>query len=112
MVAQSEAYPFLGLEEHDVILWMLRACKVGWEPDSGKRTWVDSEYGERSASSTIWMVKTLDDSTEELCAVWIDDTGDQMSLQACVNSASPSRVFIQILPQWDDETVKLVLERF
>ncbi|KAG8990931.1 hypothetical protein FRB94_013013 [Tulasnella sp. JGI-2019a] len=75
MVAQSEAYPFLGLEEHNVILWMLRACKAGWEPHSGKRTWVDSEYGEQSASSTIWTVKTLDDSTEELCAVWIDDTG-------------------------------------
>ncbi|KAG9008156.1 hypothetical protein FRB93_006723 [Tulasnella sp. JGI-2019a] len=111
IVAQSEAYPFLGLQKLNDMQWLLRACSAGWELNSRKPTLADTYDRTRPASSTIWTIKTLYDCTEELCAVWIDEKA-QASLQAFVNSSSPGEIYIQTTPDSGEETVRLVLERF
>ncbi|KAG9020940.1 hypothetical protein FRB95_003195 [Tulasnella sp. JGI-2019a] len=111
MVAQSETFPFLGIEKRNDVVWALRPCRVGRELNSGKHTLTDSKHEGRPASSTIWMVKTLYDCTEVLCAVWADEKA-QAPLQAYLNSSSYKKVYIQTRPDPGEEKVMLVLERF
>ncbi|KAG9037597.1 hypothetical protein FRB95_004817 [Tulasnella sp. JGI-2019a] len=65
-------------------------------------------------SSKVWSIKKLDDSIEELCMEWIEDTGARIPLQAVTPSASasPGQVWMRKVPKGAEESVKLILERF
>ncbi|KAG9000780.1 hypothetical protein FRB94_005160 [Tulasnella sp. JGI-2019a] len=83
-----------------------------WKLSSEKCTCADSEYRDWPPSSAVWTVKTSHDCIEELCAVWIENTGAQVSLPAWINSSSLGSVYIQTVPSLGEESVRLVLERF
>ncbi|KAG9022375.1 hypothetical protein FRB95_014876 [Tulasnella sp. JGI-2019a] len=131
-------YPFLGLENYKGDYWVARACEKGMYPSiyfefsapfveiisssrigpEGSvfkdRSRADTNSVPQEASSKVWSIKKLDDSTEELCIHWLEDTGVRSTLQAMIPSASesPIKLWMRKAVKGSEELVKLILERF
>ncbi|KAG9002380.1 hypothetical protein FRB93_011497 [Tulasnella sp. JGI-2019a] len=78
MVVASEAYPSIGLHINSDKDWDLRACEAESNVVEG-RAHADVGPIAHLASSKVWTIKTLNNSTEELRALWMNDTGRTLS---------------------------------
>ncbi|KAG9023189.1 hypothetical protein FRB95_013425 [Tulasnella sp. JGI-2019a] len=107
LAVPNESYSFLGLEPRPGSYWDLRACNAG--PEGEGRAQANTG---KAASSKVWKIKKFDDSTEELYAEWIDDTGAKISLHPFTNSIPTKWIFMRTTPLNTDMFVKLILERF
>ncbi|KAG9024818.1 hypothetical protein FRB95_010986 [Tulasnella sp. JGI-2019a] len=109
------AYPFLGLENWKDDHWIVRACEEGPKGSVFKeRARADTHNVPQVASSNVWSIKKLDNSIEELCMHWMEDTGSRSGLKAMIPSASNSPIYLWMrkAPVGSEESVKLILERF
>ncbi|KAG9002869.1 hypothetical protein FRB94_003552 [Tulasnella sp. JGI-2019a] len=108
--AHIDDHTFLGLEKGwgNPPSWNLREWPEGSVLDGGAQ--VDTT---NVTLAGVWTVKTLDDSTEELCPEWIDNKGARVSLQVSFCSFDPTHVWIAKKPPNSGyELVKLILDRF
>ncbi|KAG8989083.1 hypothetical protein FRB94_014681 [Tulasnella sp. JGI-2019a] len=102
LAVPKESFPFIGLEEQPGY-WDFRACNAG--PEDKGRAQADSPNTGHAASSKIWTVKKLADSTEELQAEWTDDAGTRTPLQALTNSPPSVYLWMRTAQGANEESV-------
>ncbi|KAG8859716.1 hypothetical protein FRB96_004290 [Tulasnella sp. 330] len=108
----TESYPFYGLEEcadH----WRPRACEKGRDGEVFRgRAPALTAHPERLASSRIWSIHKIDESTEELCAQWTGDDGSQKSTTGIYHPGYKTLFWIRQAPASMESRVRMILERF